>query len=181
MVVDWKSSPPVYANRQAEMALVYLAMVLACDEVFVIEARDFMYDDCRFIFEQAREMRAQKYPIDKAGQASWFKRPEVVRQMRQAKLDTFFENGQLQGEPVPAAEILEIVIGGEFGTLAHLDWYALELRKWRVRRGLRLLSLDLEKVADERDAEEGMKWLMERYDQLLKVAAPIMSGVENGA
>jgi hypothetical protein len=174
----------ISGNRKAEVAVIYLIMTRTgsipdekelFDRLFSsLEPRDFFWSDTRFVFAQAITMRAAGIPVsDVAAQMSWFARPEVVRQMHDHKLDTWFETDDGIERPIPASAILEIVIGGEFGTTAHLDWYIFELRKWRVVRGLRQLGFELLEEVDKRDGLIVLDWLTDSVEQLRKVAMPL--------
>ena len=70
-------------------------------------------------------------------------------------------------------EILEMVIGGEFASVANLEWYISELRRWRIVRGLRLLSLDFDRTIDEMDPLDAIAWMEDQLSKLKKVAAPL--------
>ncbi|MCI0536111.1 MAG: hypothetical protein L0Z50_12875 [Verrucomicrobiales bacterium] len=156
------------------MALVHLAV--SADSQFAdwlqrVAPRDFMYDDCRFIFTEVVAMHQAGQPLgDKAALASWFKRGEVVNRMKIAKLEDWIEDGK----PLPAAHILEIAIDGEFATVAHLDWYIREVRKWRVVRGLRYLAWELSRKVDELEPVAALAWLEEMTGELKKVASPLL-------
>lgn len=170
----YDKSPSVSGNRKAEMALVYLALTadgLCGDLLKRVEPRDFCYDDCRYVFAEVVAMFEAGQPLsDKAAQASWFKRPEVVHRMRQVKLDWFNEDDN----PISATEILELVMGGEFASVANLDWYVSEVRKWRVVRGLRILEFDLSKAIDEHEPLKVLEWLEEKINQIKEVATPLL-------
>lgn len=170
--------PAVSGNRKAEMALVQLTLTagdVLGQLLTRLDGRDFCYDDCRFVYGEAVAMYAASEPhTDMAAKLSWFRRPDVVQRMREAKLDWV----DPQGVPLPFGAIYELVTGGDFATVAHLDWYITELRRWRVVRGLRRLAWDLSRNTELEVPSKVLCWLVEKVDQLKEVAAPIMEESE---
>lgn len=169
----YEPDSPTSGNRKAEQAVVYLALTgdELCDSVFEkLVPRDFCYDDCRFVFAELVMMHTAKEPVkDKAAQLAWFRRPEVVQRMRKAKLDDWFDGEQ----PLAASAILELVIGSEWASVANLDWYILELRRWRVVRGLRMLCWDLSNMIENHEPLKVLAWLGEMLEHLKAVAEPL--------
>jgi hypothetical protein len=168
---------PVAANRDAEIALVHLVWTadgMLGDLLQRLPPQDFYYADCRFIYSECVAMCAGNQPVtDKAAQVSWFKRPEVIHRMKQAKLHDWFDVVDGQEQPIAAAAIFETVVAGHFAALAHLEWYVLELRRWRVVRGLRLLAMEISRKADETESLEVLEWLGRSLVQLQKLAEPL--------
>lgn len=161
---------PVSANRNAEMAMCYLAMMVPEFDILAAEPQDFYYEDCRFIYTELQAMHAAGQPlVDQASQVSWFRRADVIARMRLADLPWFDELGQ----PRPHAEILQLVIDGGFATIGCLDWYKSELRRWRVIRGIRYLSHRLHELIDSDETQfmEVLKWAGQAVQQLEVLAA----------
>lgn len=181
MAAIYEADCPVSGNRKAEMAVIYLA--LTCDELCGdlfnrVAPRDFCYDDCRFVFSELVAMHLGNEPVaDKAAQLAWFRRPEVVQRMRKAKLDDWFEGDQ----PLAASAILELVIGSEWASMANLEWYILELRRWRVVRGLRMLCWDLSQEIENSEPLKVLEWLANMVEDLKAVAAPLAQQPVSGS
>lgn len=166
--------PSMAGNREAEIALVYLALTAedVCGDLLDrVEPRDFNWDDTRFIFTEVVNMRDAKLPIqDKAALSSWFRRPDVAERMRACRLDWFTE----EGRPIPWVEILEIAVGAAWATAAHIDYYVSELRRWRLVRAFRIAAWDLIAAADDgHEAWEVIEWLAKRLEQLRALAKPL--------
>lgn len=171
----WEPDVPCGANRNAELAVLYLALTAGdvVPEVLAkVEPRDFLYDDCRWVYEEVTKLVASELPpADKAAIADWFKRPEVIQRMKQAKLDWLDDTDQ----PNPCAFIYALLIDGQWATVANLDYYAKELRKWRVTRGVRTIAWDLAMVINEAPENPlaAIDWLKERLGALDALADSI--------
>lgn len=169
--------PAVSGNRHAEMGVIQLAITFGEDTeaLWSLDPRDFYYTDCRFVFSELVLMREANQPLtDKASLGSWFRRPDVAQRMKREKLDWFED-----GKPVPFSAILEMVVDGDFATVAHIPWYIQELRKWRVVRGLRRLAWDLGLGVDRDEPAKVIEWLEEKVTQLKEVAGPILERKED--
>lgn len=166
-------------NKEAEVCLVILAVratdAADVDKLMAIEPKDFAYDDTRFVFTEVQNMRKADQPMaDGAAFVSWFRRPEVVRRMKEARLRDWFNNSDYNDQPNSWAMIYEMVSGGEdYASYAHLDWYAKELRSWRIKRGLRLLAMEVDHSSYHMDPLPALEQVDLMTSQLKELAKPL--------
>lgn len=166
-----------FGNRDAEAALCHFALTIgseAIDTLGKVEPGDFYWEDTRFVFGEVLAMiAAGGHTGDAASLKPWFAKPEVIERMRAAKLDDWFS---VEGKPEAFGKILDIFLEPEkYSGLApradYMEWYLAELRRWRVARGLRMLSLDVEdRIAKNPDDAAGvLAWTEQQVANLRRL------------
>lgn len=167
-------SGAISGNRDAEMALCFLAMTSDELKPGDLSEADFYWHDTKFIFGEYLRMLAEGYPVtDKAVQVAWFRKPEVIQRMRDADLNWF----DVDGTPRPYAEIFQLVIDGGFASMAHLEHYRSELRRWRIVRAIRYISHYLRTLIDSNEGNwpDAIDYVVESGEKLKQLAETISS------
>lgn len=163
----------ISSNRHAEMGLVYLALTAPDFDGTGIELLDFSYDDCKYMYGEYMRMVQEGHPtVDKAAMFSWFKKPEAIARMRECNLD--WTNADT-GEPKPFEEIFQLVIDGGFATMANLDYYKAEVRKWRVVRAVKHVSYHIGELIDNagNDFKPAIDYIATSLGRLQDLAATL--------
>lgn len=159
---------PVSGDRYAEMGLIFLAYTMEEFDCPGVQEEDFFWHDTKFLWREYLRMKGEGIlPHHNKQREIWFKRPDVIKRIKVADLNWFDDAGALR----PFDELFQLVIDGGFATLEHVEWHVSEVRKWRVKRGVRYLAYRLTELMDADMTDEALSWAEQAVNKLQALAA----------